>query len=164
MREILFRAKAINRDTDREYRTNYKNGDWVYGLITKPYNEEYDFPAEMRNTDGVTSIEVDYKTIGQFTGLTDKNGTKIFEGDILQGDEYPYCSDGDYNYYAEVVWFDDGCCGFGLCTHKNPKSVVRGISDGNCEWFEDFDSDNWSVVGNIYDNPELIGEDGEQNG
>lgn len=45
MREILFRAKAINRDTDREYRTNYKNGDWVYGLITKPYNEEYDFPA-----------------------------------------------------------------------------------------------------------------------
>lgn len=157
MRDILFRAKAINRDTDREYRTNYKNGDWVYGLITKPYNEEYDFPAEMRNTDGVTGIEVDYKTIGQYTGLTDKNGTKIFNGDILQGDEYPYCSDGDYNYYAEVVWFDNGCCGFGLCTHKNPKSAVRGISDGNCEWFEDFNSNNWSVIGNVYDNPELIG-------
>lgn len=161
MREILFRAKAINRDTDREYRTNYKNGDWVYGLIAKPYNEEYDFPAEMRNTDGVTSIEVDYKTIGQFTGLTDKNGTKIFEGDILQGDEYPYCSDGNYNYYAEVVWFDNGCCGFGLCTHKNPKSSVRGLSDGNCEWFEGFDSDEWLIIGNIYDNPELIGEEGD---
>lgn len=155
-REILFRAKAINRDTDREYRTNYKNGDWVYGLITKPYNEEYDFPAEMRNTDGVTSIEVDYKTIGQYTGLTDKNGTKIFEGDILQGDIYPYWSDGDYNYYAEVVWFDNNCCGFGLYTHKNPKSAVRGISDGNCEWLDDFDSDNWSIIGNIYDNPELL--------
>lgn len=158
MREILFRAKAINRDSidGRCRRTDYKNGDWVYGLITKPYNEEYDFPAEMRNTDGVTGIEVDYKTIGQFTGLTDKNGTKIFNGDVLQGDEYPYCSDGDYNYYAEVVWFDNGCCGFGLCTHKNPKSAVRGISDGNCEWFEDFDSNNWLVVGNIYDTPELI--------
>ena len=32
MRDILFRAKAINRDPDREYRTNYKNGDWVYGI------------------------------------------------------------------------------------------------------------------------------------
>lgn len=33
MKEILFRAKAINRDQDREYRTNYKNGDWVYGFV-----------------------------------------------------------------------------------------------------------------------------------
>lgn len=158
MREILFRAKAINRYPDREYRTNYKNGDWVYGLVTAMYDDSYpNLPAEMKNIDGVSDIDVDHRTIGQYTGLTDKNGTKIFEGDILQGDEYPYCSDGDYNYYAEVVWFDDGCCGFGLCTHRNPKSAVRGISDGNCEWFEDFDSDNWSVVGNIYDNPELLG-------
>lgn len=37
MREILFRAKAINRDPFSEYRTNYKNGDWVYGLITRQY-------------------------------------------------------------------------------------------------------------------------------
>lgn len=106
----------------------------------------------------VRKIPVDTNTIGQYTGLTDKNGIKIFEGDILQGDEYPYCSDGEYNYYAEVVWFDNDCCGFGLCTHKNPKSAVRGISDGNCEWFEDFDSDSWSVIGNIYDNPELLQE------
>lgn len=101
---------------------------------------------------------VDPETVGEFTGLYDKDGTGIFEGDILQGDEYPYWSDGNYNYYAEVVWFDDGCYNFGLCTHKNPKSTVRGISDGNCEWFEDFDSNNWSVVGNIYDNPELLGD------
>lgn len=40
MRDILFRAKAINRDPDREYRTDYKNGDWVYGLISKLYDEE----------------------------------------------------------------------------------------------------------------------------
>lgn len=106
---------------------------------------------------------VDPETVGEFTGVTDKDGTGIFEGDILQGDEYPYCSDGNYSYYAEVVWFDDGCCGFGLCTHKNPKSTVRGISDGNCEWFEDFDSNNWSVVGNIYDNPELIEEGSDEN-
>ena len=158
MREILFRGKAINRDGG-SHRTNYKNGDWVYGLVSRAYHDYYsNFRIEMTNEDGVSGIDVDYNTLGQYTGLTDKNGTKIFEGDILQGDEYPYCSVGDYNYYAEVVWFDDGCCGFGLCTHKNPKSAVRGVSDGNCEWFEDFDNNNWSVVGNIYDSPELIEE------
>ena len=128
----------------RGQQTAYRNGEWVYGL--------------MDSIGTVRKIPVDTNTIGQYTGLTDKNGIKIFEGDILQGDEYPYCSDGEYNYYAEVVWFDNDCCGFGLCTHKNPKSAVRGISDGNCEWFEDFDSDSWSVIGNIYDNPELLQE------
>lgn len=138
-REILFRAKT---KTTKE---------WTYGHFAK----QYDVP-QIYADNGHECIYED--TLCQYTGLTDKNGIKIFEGDILQGDEYPYCSDGDYNYYMEVVWFDDGCCGFGLCTHKNPKSAVRGISDGNCEWFEDFDSNNWLVVGNIYDSPELIEE------
>lgn len=140
-REILFRGKGL------------ETGKWLYGSFIKTPNH-----AHISTSGEAFPAKVEPKTISQYTGLTDKNGTKIFEGDILQGDEYPYCSDGDYNYYAEVVWFDDGCCGFGLCTHKNPKSAVRGISDGNCEWFEDFDSNNWSVVGNIYDNPELIEE------
>lgn len=137
MREILFRGKS---------------GDgWHYGLLTKYGNHKWRVIEEDNNM-----VTVKTNTIGQYTGLTDKNDTKIFEGDILQGDEYPYCSDGDYNYYVEVVWFDNGCCGFGLCTHKNPKSSVRGISDGNCEWFDDFDSNNWLVIGNIYDNQELV--------
>lgn len=147
MREILFRGKSL------------KDNEWTQGYYCRydwtGKEKEYIIPDYASASYGVA---VESNTIGQYTGLTDKNGVKIFEGDILQGDEYPYCSDGDYNYYAEVVWFDDGCCGFGLCTHKNPKSAVRGISDGNCEWFEDFDSNNWSVVGNIYDNPELIEE------
>lgn len=141
-REILFRAKTK------------ATKEWTYGHFAK----QYDVP-QIYAGNGHECIYED--TLCQYTGLTDKNGTKIFEGDILQGDEYPYCSDGEYNYYAEVIWFDNDCCGFGLCTHKNPKSAVRGISDGNCEWFEDFDSNNWSVVGNIYDNPELLSEESE---
>jgi hypothetical protein len=92
MREILFRAKAINRVEGREYRTNYKNGDWVYGLLSKPYIEvgEYSSAAEMTNTSGISDIEVDHETIGQFTGLTDKNGVKIFENGYMIIDNKTY--------------------------------------------------------------------------
>lgn len=143
MREILFRAKAINRDSidGRCRRTDYKNGDWVYGLITKPYNEEYDFPAEMRNTDGVTGIEVDYKTIGQYTGLIDSNGRKIFEGDVIQ--------DGNCDYNKYVVEYSTERCGFLPFAH--------GDGCGCCETATLYDSTCHTVIGNVYDNPELIG-------
>lgn len=146
MREILFRAK---RKTTNE---------WVYGYFVNEYDDSQIYVQPQIITRSGREY-VNENTLGQFIGLTDKNGVKIFEGDILQGDEYPYCSDEEYNYYAEVIWLDNGCCSFGLWIHKNPKSTVHGISGGNCEWF--FDSNNWSVVGNIYDNPGLIG--GEQN-
>lgn len=148
MREILFRAKAINRDTDREYRTNYKNGDWVYGLITVPHNDTYDLPAEMRNTDGVTGIEVDYKTIGQYTGLTDKNGTKIFENDIVKfkhGGEF----DKKIYYRNYAVEFINTYVTYGLrlrnrSIHFPFKRATALQHDAE-------------VIGNIFDNPELIG-------
>ena len=143
MREILFRGKT-------------ENGEWVCGDLLHPdlcgngYSIE-DFTKGKNNC-----FDVIPETVGQFTGLTDKNGKKIFEGDLLDGFEYPYISDtGEHNYFAEVVWFDN-CPAFGLCTHKHPLSAVRGISEGNCEIIEDFDSSQWEVIGNIHDNPELL--------
>lgn len=140
MREILFRGKATNRDPDYYYRTDYKNGDWVYGLLTE--TENYMGFAEMTNTDGVSKINVDKNTIGQYIGLIDKNGNQIFEDDIVQ-----------------IKDFTHGCA----LNYEQPTSnwVVR--------WREDiarfcidymsmlpFDFAQSEVIGNIHDNPELL--------
>ena len=149
-REILFRGKAINRDSGY-YRTTYKNGDWVYGLLTQPYNERYDLPAEMTNTSGVSGIEVDCKTIGQFTGLSDKNGVKIFEGDIVKGTAYSATRIG------VIVWIDEiSSFGVRYVNALNPaawenSSILRCVSLGKTDEFAA------EVIGNIYDNPELLG-------
>ena len=145
MREILFRGKRAD------------NGEWVEGNLFIPDKPET--PTQICIGTNVVRITYDIhpETIGQYTGLTDRNGKKIFEGDLLNGFEYPFLSDNAHNYFAEVIWFDN-CPAFGLYTHKHPLSAVRGISEGNCELMEDFDSSQWEVIGNIHDNPELLKE------
>lgn len=84
MRKILFRGKAINRNKGY-HRTEYQNGEWVYGLVTELYDERFEnLPAEMTDISGVSGIDVDFKTVGQYIGLDDSNGAKIFEGDIVR--------------------------------------------------------------------------------
>ena len=136
MREILYRAKAINRDSGY-HRTNYKNGDFVYGLVTRLYDERFEnLPAVMTDTYGISGIEVDYSTIGQYTGLTDKNGTRIFEGDIVK-----------YGDTAHKVVFENrnGTAYFGL--------VYSGIETLPFGHYQDFEQ--IEVIGNIFENPEL---------
>lgn len=147
MREILFRAKAINRIEGREYRTKYKNGDWVFGLLSKPYHDfnGYIQPAEMRNTDGVDGIDVDHETLGQYTGLTDKNGVKIFEGDIIQDQETferGIVMFGEYNDFT-------GTSHVGFYVRWNRVHLRPDI----LFWIR---YRKIEVTGNIYDNPELV--------
>lgn len=142
MREVLFRGKAINRD-ESYHRTEYQNGEWVYGLVTKLYDEQFkNLPAEMTNTNGISGIEIDYKTIGQYTGMLDKNGTKIFEGDII---DFFGRSDGDG--YG-VVKYDAYETEFGF----EYDNIYRSLG-------KNFYPENIEVVGNIYDNPELLGDE-----
>lgn len=156
MREIIYRAKSIQNSLC----DNVRNGDFVFGYLTKICTNNGAKYAIVIGTEKNCSIPilVDETTIGQFTGLTDKNGKKIFEGDILRGEYYPFKDDsGQYNYFAEVCWWDN-CPSFGLYVHKNPKSKVNGISDGNTEDMEDWEPEQWEVIGNIYDNLELLGD------
>ncbi len=140
-REILFRGKHIHAMDSNDH----LNGTWVHGYLS---DENYIYDKSLEG-----EFLVDEDTICQYTGLTDKNGKKIFEGDILRGFQYPFCHDGEYNYYAEIFFAD---CSFMTYTHKNPSSCVRGISDGNTELMECWVSEDWEVIGNIYDNPELL--------
>ena len=139
MKEILFRAKAINRNEGWSYRTNYKNGDWVYGLVITMYDDRFpNLPAEMKNTDGVSGIDVDYKTIGEYTGLTDKNGTKIFEGDIVKTNQYQR-SIGTDKFAIEFIEGNYYLC-HKRCTIWTLRSFIEEVE----------------VIGNKHDNPELI--------
>ena len=129
MREILFRGKRLD------------NGNWVQGSIFTRINEVYIFPLPITTS----KSEVDPATVGQYTGLTDKNGKKIFEGDVIAlergwGEKVIY-----------TIEYDTECCCF----------IGDSVNYIGFTTFEN-DGDRIEVIGNIHDNPESLG--GADNG
>lgn len=142
MREILFRGKRVD------------NGEWIRGdLITTPFirnttqrniiyildvtKADYDCFEDLMEDNGI--FEVYPETVCQYTGLTDKNGRKIFEGDILSAhldDEYP-----EDITYVQITWN-----GFSWCMRESMEDDVM----------TEFDCNTFEVCGNIFDNHELI--------
>lgn len=137
MREILYRAKAINRPPKGTYRTDYENGDWVYGLVS----DISEYGAWMTNTDGVSGIDVDKDSMCEFTGLTDKNGNKIFSKDIVRVWLY---QNGSWDYRLGLIDWMQESCAFWIY-------VQNGYNVQLCDSYRDIDT-----IGNIYDEPELL--------
>lgn len=159
-REILFRGKRKSQDKDFD-------GEWVYGDLF--HNLVYDGREnEVRIGDvyfdkdtndeihGTGCVLVYFDTLGEYTGLTDKNGNKIFEGDIVQA---PSNLAGTEFYIGAIEFgnFDDYngniYTGFFIRWHNVPQySTLRQ----SIVWWRDEKDRFLEVIGNIYDNSELL--------
>ena len=125
MREILFRGKRMD------------NGEWVEGDLHKNtgFSKAHIHPVGER----VRSFDVIPETVGQYTGLTDKNGNKIFEGDIVEL---------HFSGARGVVIFDKYCFIIEVHAFGGMERNIIG----------EYDKDVLEVIGNIHDNPLLKGE------
>ena len=134
MREILFRGKQVD------------NGEWVEGDFCHPCNivfeaMGYDEVLGQKDVPVINDYAVIPETVGQYTGLTDKNGKKIFEGDIV------VTSIKGNNTVCKVVWADN-VAQFQLWQFDTIPHTSTALNLGNydCE-----------VISNIHDNPALLG-------
>ena len=133
MREILFRGKRKD------------NGEWVKGDFCSPCNivfleNGYDAVLGKDDCPICNDFEVIPETVGQYTGLTDKNGKKIFEGDKVNVNTNKDTLCHRYEGRNLVIEFDE---------------YHRFIANGRlayplCNHYE------WEIIGNIHDNPELL--------
>ena len=126
MREILFRGQ-----------TACGKKEWVYGGIWQ--TEENDKLTIIFQREPYEELPVYAETVGQYTGIRDKTGTRIFEGDIVK-----FGCDEDCDKTGPIEWYED-TASFAIIYKENDIA--------NFDWLNGTDLE---VIGNIHDNPELL--------
>lgn len=145
MRTHLFRGKCIQGTTHA--------GEWVEGSLIVCDNGEM-LIVQAVNAQVMMSYRVIPKTVCKITDYVDKKDKKISEGDILQADFYPFLNDeSQRNYYGVVVWYGSG---FYVETVRTATTSVRGASEGNTCPLDEFCEDTCLIIGNVFDNKDLI--------
>lgn len=141
MREILFRGQTRRKGEKVWMDGSPVESNWVYGGIFQGLNR-----SVIYGYDPIEKYVVYSDTVGQFTGLTDKNGMKIFEGDIVAQNWYDHDEPAD-DSFGEVVFCEYDCSFSVMDVNKD------GIVPlGECHAY------HWEaeIIGNIHDNPELL--------
>lgn len=142
LRDIEFRGKRTD------------NGEWVYGYVCRyGWTGKENTYIVPNYASALYSLEVDPDTVGQYTGLKDKNGTKIFDGDIVL---VPYIDP-----IFKCTWNDTSPCERAIVKHCNGMFYIEYIESGDKFTLSAMDG-YMKIIGNIYDNTELLG--GNNNG
>lgn len=157
MREILYRGQIRRKGEKVHFVTGEPQPSrWCYGGIFAPHMEAHGFGViygqESGSDEPITGTKLDkfpvYRdTVGQYTGLTDKNGVKIFEGDIVQfEDETP----GQYEYH------DDTFMNVGVVEYNSGRFYFTNRVAVEMDDLIYENTADCTVIGNIFDNPELL--------
>ena len=117
-----------------KFRARDERGNWHVGLLTFMFGQY----AIVNEADENTVYLIDKETVGQSTGLRDKNGVEIFEGDVL------YYIPFESHINDSIVVFEKGS----FC-----KKMLR---NGKLTSVRFIDSEEYEVIGNVYENPELL--------